>query len=255
MTNFDWLNTITPIQHKEWHNEQVIRIWDIENYEFYDKEKGYTTQINPKQIKGIDYAYAYNCNSDITWKELLNQLKRFRDIRNNFSSIEELIEHAHNDYNESKAVMKYGDTLITITGQHRMALAKFLEIPSIKTYVIEHIFNHERYAKYLARKKYVEIFKKYGLLDERTKVDYLNCIEPWIFVYIHENLCCIEEPILDGFIDFFERIKTKGKFAAWRLKFESFFNPDKQYNLKVSNKSDFFLVRYIIRKHKSVHSI
>lgn len=177
MDNFNWLKEIANINEKHWHQDNVIRYWDIPNHEFYDKEKRYTAYIKPPDIKGIDYAYAYNCSSDITWLEILNRLKRFKDVRTKNSSREELINHAHNDYNENKAVMKYGETLITITGQHRLALAKFLEIPSIQVYVAEKVFNHERYSRFLKRQEHVNCFKRLGFLDDNFTVNYQNCIQ------------------------------------------------------------------------------
>lgn len=116
MDNFNWLKEIANINEKHWHQDNVIRYWDIPNHEFYDKEKRYTAFIKPTDIKGIDYAYAYNCFNDITWLDLINRLKRFRDVRTKNASREELIDHVHNDYNENPSPLQYkiGDQFVEL---------------------------------------------------------------------------------------------------------------------------------------------
>lgn len=250
MDNFKWLKEVAGINDNHWHKDNVIRYWDIPDHEFYDKEKRYTAFIKPTDIKGIDYAYEYNCFNDITWMELLNRLKRFRDVRNKNSSREELIDHAHNDYNEQKAVMKYGNTLITITGQHRLALAKFLEIPSIKVYVVENIFNHDRYSRFIKRQAFVERFKSLGFLDDSFTVDYKNCIDNWLVIRIYGNHCIIYEQAFDEFFDFYEKIKVKGILSRMLMKAEELTNSYREYNLRIEDKSFLFTVRHLVRKHK-----
>lgn len=61
MDNLQWLQKTALIQSKEWHDEKVIRIEEIEDYKFYDTQNIYRNIINPQKIKGIDYAYSYNC--------------------------------------------------------------------------------------------------------------------------------------------------------------------------------------------------
>lgn len=81
---------------------------------FKKRESGYYDDyINPAHIVGIEYAYAYNCFNAITWFDLINGLKRFDRIRRNMSSYEELLDHVHNDYNETKTGAKYGNQYIT----------------------------------------------------------------------------------------------------------------------------------------------
>lgn len=250
MNNFDWLKKVADINNNYWHKDNVIRYWDIPNHEFYDKEKRYITQIRPTDIKGINYAYEYNCFNDITWIQLLNQLKRFKDVRNKNVSREELTDHAHNDYNEQKAVMKYGDILITITGQHRLALAKFLEIPSIKVYVVEYIFNKERYYQYIKRQSYVERFKKLGLLDDSFTIDYHNCADNWLLIRIYGNLCTVYEKVFDIFLEYYESVKINGLIANLMIRMEELTKSYKEFNLRIEDKSFLYTVKHLIRKHK-----
>jgi hypothetical protein len=250
MDNFNWLKNVANINYNDWHNENVIRYLDIPNYKFYDTEKRYTAFIKPTDIKGIDYAFRYNYYDDITWLQLLNQLKNFEKVRNQNSSRDELIDHAHNDYNEQKTVCKYGDILITTTGQHRLALAKFLEIASIKVFVVEHVFNQERYSKFIKKQFYVERFKSLGLIEDTYSVDYDNCINDWITIRIYGNFCTIYEQAFDVFFEYYNKIKIKGLIGKLLMKKEELLNSYCESNLEIEDKSFLFIVRHLIRKHK-----
>ena len=167
MNNYEWLNSIYPIKSENWHFEKVIRVSDIENVNFYKHNKSfYRSRIKTSFIKGIDYAYAYNCFSDITWIELLNNLKRFKQIKAKNSSFGELVAHAMSDYNEPRTVLKYDSIYITSCGQHRMALAKFLNIEEVEVEVIEYHFDFMEYEKYLTKKSCLNLLWKEGLIEE-----------------------------------------------------------------------------------------
>lgn len=250
MDNYTWLKEVANINENQWHSDIVIRSRDIPNYEFYDTKKSYTAIVEPADIKGIDYTYGYNDRKNITWNELLNQLIRFDDIRTQNSSLQELIDHAHNDYNQPKAVMKYGNILITVNAQHRLALAKFLDIPLIQVYVTEHLFNHEKYAKYMRRKKYIDRFKSLGLLNDEFEVDYHNCTDRSLLLGIYGNYCTVDEQAFDVFFEYYEKVKTNGFYAKFMLRLEGYINSFNHSNLKVEDKSYLYTVRHLIRRHK-----
>lgn len=80
--NFEWLQSVVDVEDQPWHHDRVIRLNEIENHRFYKKScRCYRALVNPLAIKGIDYWPEYNARKDISWIELLNELKRFDRIR------------------------------------------------------------------------------------------------------------------------------------------------------------------------------
>ncbi|MCD4665860.1 MAG: hypothetical protein K8R68_11375 [Bacteroidales bacterium] len=147
-SNYQWLKDVAGIESKSWHNDHVMHVGEIENSEYYIWGKRYNMVIDPKLIKGIIYSYGYNDNRTITWIKLLESLKRFDYVRKNFTTKSLLIDHVHNDYNQPKSLRKYGDIYFTTSGQHRMALAKFLEVPEVKVEIIEYKYDPDSYRAY-----------------------------------------------------------------------------------------------------------
>lgn len=68
-----WLKSIYPqFKDKKHLYENVYRPYDLKYYKFFDEQANdYTTEINPKNIIGIDYGYAYNFDTKINWHQLL----------------------------------------------------------------------------------------------------------------------------------------------------------------------------------------
>lgn len=132
-----WLKLIEPnFKLKEWHYNNVERPEDIKNFNLYRNPKRYTSSICPQDIIGIDYGFGYNWSKKINWLELFYNLKRLEWVIDNFKNKEDLLNHIH--HNKSvKFVEKYGDKYITKSGQHRLCLAKLLEIPKIEVEVDE----------------------------------------------------------------------------------------------------------------------
>ena len=96
MKNYDWLHQVCMIKEEAWYLEKVIRIDQVENHEFYeDTFTQYKAFVNPRQIRGIQYAYDYNDTNDITWMDLLNRLKRFDRIRSSLTDYSSLVSHVH----------------------------------------------------------------------------------------------------------------------------------------------------------------
>ncbi len=151
ITNFAWLNkNIVEIGEEDWHDDMVMKISNIPDYEFFEPGSIEVGNINPKDIKGINYFPDYNSSKDITWMGLLNELKRFYRIKKNMKSHAQLIEHVHNDYKiERRTVSKYRDIYITTCGQHRLCLAKFLNVEKVTVTITEYKINWEQYERFL----------------------------------------------------------------------------------------------------------
>lgn len=211
MSNFDWLNTIYPIEYENWHNDNVIRVNQIENYEFYDKriKNTYKGYINPSDIKGIQYLDSYNHRDDITWKQLLNKLKRFDDIREKSGSYDLLLDHVHSEYRDPKIISKYGNTLITTSGQHRLALAKFLNISSVEVTINEYDIDAKKYSRFKDFCYKLDKLRDYRLANYEFK-DYREIWQELTFsVTINEYNYYVNKSEIDRIISIYQSINLK----------------------------------------------
>lgn len=250
MTNFEWLSSINPMPPSDWHNDSVIRISDIANYQFYNKdEKYYRAVIDPQAIKGISYGYAYNCFSDISWLELLNSLKRFSYVQFKFSSFEDIVEHIHNDYNEPKTVFKYGDILITACGQHRMALAKFLKIPAVEVNVVDYKFDFDSFHKYQIRKRNIEFLQNANLLNELYKLTHQNYDDRFISVKIFGKYFSLDTLYLDDLVSKYDGLQKPGFLKQNIFKIHSYLYTTRFHN-QISSKGQIQNFSYLLSKHK-----
>ncbi|MDN4163863.1 hypothetical protein QWY31_00040 [Cytophagales bacterium LB-30] len=250
LSNLDWLKKRCPIQPKKWHTEKVLRINEIENYRFYSRNstKHYRGIINLADIKGIHYAYAYNDASDITWIDLLNNLKRFKDIRHSNMTYEELIEHAQSDYNESRTVSKFGSLYFTTTGQHRMALCKFLNLEKVTVQINEYTFNHEKYNTYKARKKFIKQLLDRSLISEELSESELMSFEHGINLNIRGVFIMFEDQVFDGIINLYDSLHTNKVLMT----FESLiYGKPSPFNNDIRSKSDLPQFKYFLRKCKA----
>ena len=135
-----WIKSFLPNYDKQkWHSNKVYHPSEIRHLKFFKLHKNYTAFINPKDIKGIEYSYAYNCptsNNNVDWKYMLHWLKRLDSVIDDFNNKGSLIKHIHND-TDRKVVLKYGGNYFTISGQHRLCIAKYLEIEKVEVFVQE----------------------------------------------------------------------------------------------------------------------
>ena len=249
-SNLDWLKKRCPIRPKKWHTEKVLRINEIENYRFYSRNstKTYRGNINPVDIKGIQYAYAYNDGSDITWIDLLNNLKRFKDIRLSNMTHEELIEHAQNDYNESRTVSKFGSLYFTTVGQHRMTLCKFLDLEKVTVHINEYTFNQEKFNTYNARKKFVKRLLDRGLISEKLSESEIMSFEHGIGLNIHGVFIMMGDQVFDGLINLYDSLGTNKVLIT----FESLiYGKPSTFNNDVRSQSDLLQFKYFLRKCKA----
>lgn len=139
MENFEWLVSLHQVpKYADWYEKDVLRRQDIPNYYMFKKsfeEPVKQVIINPSVIKGIIYDdFLYNVDKGYSWLDLIYNLKRFNRIKRNFLNTNALIAHIHKN-EDNKIVEKYGDTYITSSGQHRLALAKFLNLTEVEVEV------------------------------------------------------------------------------------------------------------------------
>lgn len=206
LSNFEWLRRVYPFSDHDWHNEIVIRMYDLPNFEFYKKRSEYSrATINPKDIKGIEYAWAYNSYNQITWKQLLNMLRRFDWVRRNKTTYKDLVDHALNDYKEARTVYKIGSEYITTTGQHRLALCKFLDIEEIEVDVIEYDFQQEKFNQHCLQKSFLASLKDEGFIDENEYAKALTLDSHFLAVRIAGVFFMIENHILKAFWNHYQK--------------------------------------------------
>jgi hypothetical protein len=255
MTNLAWLQSITPVSNEQWHDELVIRVSNIEHHQFYSKvEKQYRAVINPADIKGISYAYSYNCFNDITWLELLNSLKRFDYIQRKFSSAEEIIEHVHNDYNETKTLFKFGEILITACGQHRMALAKFLKLPAVEVHIVEYPLDFDALQRYLLRKQNIEFLKTSKLVSDSYEVTRQNFDDRFISIRILGEYFSLDTECMDDLITHYSTLKKPNFLQELGFKLKSRLFIPRAHN-EINSKYHLSSYSYLLNKHKVNQSV
>ena len=252
MDNFEWLNNIYPLGNKTWYKDVVIREDQVESYNFYDDYVEYNGRVNPQLIKGIEYAYAYNSDSEINWIQLLNRLKRFDEIRQKHSTYSSLVDHVHRhiERDPSKLLFKYGNTYITRSGQHRMALAKFLEVPEVEVTVREFQFNHEKYNKYLNYKSQINELVENGFL-ERVENSFGND-NPFFYpsLSVAGKTVFVSEELMDDFLKRYREIKTFGWLNDVVVYLESFPEKSSSSYSQVNSAKDLSSISPLLRLHK-----
>lgn len=250
----EWLKKIYPeFRENDWNYDNVIRIGQILNYSFYKGTIFYKANINPKQIIGINYAWEYNCMRDITWLELLCSLKRFDHIIDSNQTKEQVINHIHYEHREEKYVSKFGDQYITTGGQHRLCLAKFLDIELVEVNITEYIFDQDRFDKYqLLKQNYewlqeLELTKKYSEdeLFKYSALDYFRIDISYESIYIKQNL-------LKDFIQYYENLFVIKYLSFIQITIYTLLNLSNKpnYNIRINEKLDLKQLRNLIIKHK-----
>jgi len=145
-----WLKSIYPTFEKlKWHTDKVFHPLHIKHYSFFKEDIRYNAKINPTKIHGIQYAYQYNDplhdpNKRIDWLDLLHNLKRLDSIIDGMKTRESVVDHIHN-CKESKVVLQFGNHYFTTAGQHRLCLAKFLEVSEVEVEIIKYKFDRSAF--------------------------------------------------------------------------------------------------------------
>ncbi len=225
LNRIDWIQKIHPnFKEEKWFYDNVIRPNEIEHFEFYEESSTYKDYINPNKIIGISYADAYNYDSDITWIELLNKLRRLDWVISNLKTYEDIINHIH--YNKSeKYVSKYGDFYITTSGQHRLCLSKFLNLEKVEVNINEYKLNVDRLKFYSVLKDNIKLFAYLGFpfKTEKELMDYTKNNNYLYLSFEHSNLK-IHSQILDFFIEYYKNLNPNFLSKKY-AKLKKFLNP------------------------------
>lgn len=243
-----WLKSIYPeFEDKESFYDNVYKPTDLIYHDFFIESKSYRGYINPENIVGIEYSFAYNFKDKINWHELFIRLKRFKDIQK-FTSKTELINHIHHDYaktdheGQAKEILKYGNNYFTTSGQHRLCLAKFLNIEGVEINKIrEFKLDKSRLVRFKKLKIAIEKLSKYGLIYEH---DFENLEEASKYEYItisrFKNYFRIKIDLLLKFTDYYEQFYVSKPLYKFQLFLNDFLYPNKSgETIEISEIKDF----------------
>lgn len=247
-----WIQKIHPdFKESSWMYEKVIKERDIEHYKFYRKGLSYELEINPRNIKGIEYQDAYNSYYEINWIDLLKELKRLDRIIKNCNTRAEVLELIKNDNIERKSVRKYGEILITTMGQHRLCLSKFLDIERVNVFVDQYELDQERLNIYNLLKKYKDIFNQFGL--KLNSEDDFFIHSGYQTLYIEANKCSLRLHVnlIEEFALKYKCLKTNflQKVASY---FQFLFHSND--NIQINSINDLNKYSFLLLLNKVEHS-
>ncbi|WP_454045027.1 hypothetical protein [Chryseobacterium sp. Marseille-Q8038] len=173
----DWLKSLNPkFIDQKWHDDVVVHFSHIEHLQFFKSAGTFREKINPAKICGIDYSYGYNCimykpkDWRYHWLQFFTDLRRLDRVIDNFPTKVKVIHHIHLA-EEAKTVVQYGDHYFTIGGQHRLCLAKFLEIPEVEVDVIKYVLDRDHFTREMNFKKIIPDLQVLGFLSLDYEVD------------------------------------------------------------------------------------
>ncbi|WP_312508816.1 hypothetical protein [Chryseobacterium culicis] len=173
----EWLRSLNPkFDDQNWHDDVVVHFTHIKNFHFFRSAGTSTEKIDPRKICGIDYSYGYNCvmykpeDWRYYWLQFFTDLRRLDRVIDNFSTKEKVIEHIHNA-REAKTVVQYGNHYFTVGGQHRLCLAKFLEVPEIEVDVIKFVLDRVHFTTEMRFQRGIAALQELGLLPSDYKTD------------------------------------------------------------------------------------
>ncbi|RKE80777.1 hypothetical protein [Chryseobacterium sp. AG363] len=176
----EWLRSLHPkFDEQNWHDDVVAHFSPIKNFHFFRSAGTFTEKIDPRKICGIDYSYGYNCimhkpkDWRYYWLQFFTDLRRLDRVIDNFPTKEKVIDHIHKA-KEAKTVVQYGDRYFTIGGQHRLCLAKFLEVTEIEVDVIKYVFDRVHFVREMRFQRTIPFLQELGLLplDYYTDLNY-----------------------------------------------------------------------------------
>lgn len=249
-----WLESLNPnFKTQTWHNNVVYHPSHIQHLLFFKKDNSVIEKIDPAKICGIEYAYAYNCpthkkdNWRYHWSELLTDLKRLDWVIDNFDSREKVVNHINNN-KENKVVLQYGKQYFTISGQHRLGLAKFLDLPEVEVIVEKHVMDRELFTREMRFKKCVPdlINQKFLPLNYEIEHEY-----DFIFLHIGKDSIFVKKKYASFVLKRYSKLKTKpyksivNLFKTFLIKHNKRIDDDnKLYSL------DIFLIKHILKFNK-----
>jgi len=194
------------------------------------------------------------------YKLLSDYLAIGPDANGIFKTKEDIINHIHYKYGgaESKYVWKFGKHYFTTSGQHRLCLAKFLNIESVEVYVTAFKLNKERLVRYKKIKAFANNLHKYHFIhrieDEELREDSIN---KDFYIFISKKLVIINIDLIPEFIKYYESFRIYKSVYKIQIFINDFLYPnEKGKNIELKTKKDFNKVNTLIIKHKiKYHSL
>lgn len=175
-----WLESIHPhYKDQLFHHEPVLHPSHITHFDFFEKKEIVSEYISPSKICGLEYAWAYNCPAykskewRMKWIEMIHSLKRLHWVIDNFKTRAEVVAHIHEN-KEPKSVMQFGDHYFTTGGQHRLCLAKFLDVDQVKVSVHKYVLDRDLFKREMTLNRYLPKLEELGLVSKlyKTNLDY-----------------------------------------------------------------------------------
>ncbi|WP_131368612.1 hypothetical protein [Chryseobacterium soli] len=255
----NWVKSVYPdFSDKKHFYENVYKPEDFIYRDFFiEQPKRYKSKINPQRIVGISYGFAYNCYRKINWHQLLNELHRFERIMKNFSSREDIIDNhilrKYDEDTEGKNVLKFGSHYFTTSGQHRLCLAKFLELESVEVEVTEFKLDRARIVRFKRLKTGIEKLRKYKLIEYYTFDDLVKASEfENLYLNNFSTIFRIRIALLAKFIEYYEKFYIFKPLARLQLIFASHLYPNRiNETVDIFEEEDFKRANFSIIKHKS----
>lgn len=246
----DWFASIQPnYTEQTWHNDIVFHPSHIKHQDFFKRTSIMTEHISPSKICGIEYAWGYNCPafkpSDwrLHWIEFFRELYRLDWVIDNFKTRKSLMEHIHKNI-EPKSVMQYGNHYFTIGGQHRLCLAKFLELESVQVSVHKYELDRKLFKRELNVEKYIPFLQRKGFIANEYK---RQTEDSPLFLNGSKETIMIKKEFINYLVDRYN-ILEKHPHKGWLNTFLKS-NNIKQGYLHINDENDLcFLDRAIRRK-------
>jgi len=248
-----WLKTINPALCKQtWHNDYVYHPSHLK-YEKLLQENGMSRKkINPAKICGIEYGYAYNCPlyqgeaPFLHWIDFYTRLKNLDWIIEKLKTKKNVIDHIHHN-KEEKTVLQYGDHYFTNGGQHRLCLAKFLELEEVEVNVINHRLDRESFLREARFEKLIP-----ALIDRNFLPPYYanNPFIEFVHLKIANETVFIKKSYAAFVLKRFKTLQTI-PFKTILSDFRTLFVSDSERRL-IDNNSKLYYLDSLLVRHKEL---
>ena len=247
-----WIATFNPnFSQQEWHNDIVFHPTQIKYFDFFTKTSSKKEFISPEKICGIEYAYQYNCplykdpNWQFHWIELLHELKRLHRVMRNFKTKEAIIEHIHKD-EDSKVVMQFGDHYFTTSGQHRLCLAKLLELEEVEVTVDKYELDRFLFSRELTLEKYLPFLKQKKII---TNTYERNLNSNSVILNINKTSIFLDKKLIIYLVNRY-KILEKQPWRGWTNSFKK--NKAQSGYLNITDENELYLLdKFILRQIKN----
>ncbi len=244
----DWLASIHPgYKNQIFISEDVAHPSHIIHARFFTEKEIVSEYISPKKICGLEYAWGYNCPAyrskewRMKWIEMIHSLKRLDRVIDNFKTRSEIIAHIHED-EDPKVVMQYGDHYFTISGQHRLCLAKFLEVDQVKVSVHKYVFNRKLFLREMKLQRFIPQLIAYGLLSKLYKE---NLDHGFIGLNTQNDITYIKKEHIEFLINRYEQL-ISNPLKGIKNEVKVFFSSEK--SSLINNDHELYKLDRILRK-------